>query len=104
MALHGSISGGVDITNGWTLHNSGKNIYKRTGVNWNFRQLYINNERGIRAHTPNLTNSITQEPYYRAKNNTTPFQVNAAEIGSWANNEVAEMVLITNWKHHLACI
>ncbi len=49
------ISGGVDITTGWTLHDETKNIYKKTGIDWNFRQLYVNDQRGIRARKPNLT-------------------------------------------------
>lgn len=38
------VSGGVDISIGWSLCDGdpgAKNIYLKTGIDWNFRQLYI---------------------------------------------------------------
>lgn len=94
------ISGGVDITTGWTLHDGGKNIYRKTGVNWSFRQLYVNNSRAIRARVPNLTNETTGGPYFNVTNSGYPYTVNSSDIGSWANSGTAEMVLLSHWKQH----
>ena len=94
------ISGGVDITTGWTLYDAAKNIYKRTGVNWNFRQLYVNEQRGIKARKPNLTDEVTGGPYLTATNNAYPYTVNSADIGSWANSGTAEMVVVNHWSQN----
>ncbi|QGQ99051.1 hypothetical protein EHS13_31330 [Paenibacillus psychroresistens] len=94
------ISGGVDITTGWTLFDSGKNIYKKTGVNWSFRQLYVNDTRGVRARTPNLTDEITGAPYLSATNSSYPYTVNTADIGTWANSGTAEMVIVNHWSQY----
>lgn len=94
------ISGGADITTGWILHDSSKNIYKKTGIDWNFRQLYINETRGVRARTPNLTDEITGGPYLRATNGGIPYTFNSSELGSWLNNGTAEMVYVTSWSQN----
>ena len=50
------ISGGKQIT-GWTLHDSGMNIYKaNVDIGDNFRQLYVNGQRAIRAKGGPLPN------------------------------------------------
>ena len=58
------ISGGVDLSGGWVLHDAAKNIYKKTGVNFPFRQLTVNASSAIRARTPNQTNPDTLGPYF----------------------------------------
>lgn len=65
------LSGGINVT-GWSLHDSSKNIWKATlpSSAVNFRQLYVNGSRAIRARSPNVTNLDTGEPYLRAANNT----------------------------------
>lgn len=94
------LSGGVDLSQGWTLHDAAAGIYKRSGVDWVFRQLYINGERGIRARTPNREDPITGEPYYQTKNGTYPYRVESALLGPWTATGVAEMVILSHWKQH----
>jgi hypothetical protein len=57
------ISGGVNLSGGWVLHDAAKNIYKKTGVTNQFRQLTVNASSTIRARTPNQTNPDTLGPY-----------------------------------------
>ena len=57
------ISGGVDLSGGWVLHDATNNIYKKTGVNFAFRQLTVNASSAIRSRTPNQTNTETLGPY-----------------------------------------
>jgi methionine-rich copper-binding protein CopC len=57
------IHGGVDLSGGWVLHDAAKNIYRRTGVTTQFRQLTVNASSTIRARTPNQTNPDTLGPY-----------------------------------------
>ncbi len=57
------ISGGVNLSGGWVIHDAVKNIYKKTGVNFTFRQLTVNSSSTIRARTPNQTNPDTLGPY-----------------------------------------
>lgn len=46
------ISGGVSLNNGWTVHDAEENIYKTTvPKGLNFRQLYVNDEKAVRART-----------------------------------------------------
>ncbi len=57
------IHGGVDLSGGWVLHDAAKNIFKKTGVTNQFRQLTVNASSTIRARTPNQTNAETLGPY-----------------------------------------
>ncbi len=57
------LHGGVDLSGGWVLHDSVKNIFKKTGVTTQFRQLTVNASSTIRARTPNQTNPETLGPY-----------------------------------------
>jgi hypothetical protein len=93
------ISGGVDISTGWELYDSDKNIYKKTGVNWDFRQLYIGDDRGIRAREPNMTDEAVKGPYYRAQNGEYPYVIDV-DARSWASKlsgTSAEMVIVQSW-------
>ncbi len=58
------IDGGVPIT-GWTETTSGSGIYQANAANLNFRQLYVNNKRGIRARWPNAD---ADHPFFVATN------------------------------------
>jgi methionine-rich copper-binding protein CopC len=58
------LHGGVDLSGGWVLHDAAKNIYKKTGVTTQFRQLTVNASSTIRARTPNQTNPDTLGPYF----------------------------------------
>ena len=57
------LHGGVDLSGGWVLHDAVKNIFKKTGVTTQFRQLTVNASSTIRARTPNQTNAETLGPY-----------------------------------------
>ncbi len=57
------LHGGVDLSGGWVLHDAAKNIYRKTGVTGQFRQLTVNASSAIRARTPNQTNPDTLGPY-----------------------------------------
>jgi len=91
------VSGGVDISLGWTLHDAAKNIYKRTGVNWAFRQLYVEGKKAIRARAPNLVDESTGGGYYSFSDTTYPFDIKTSEIGIWANSGSCEFVYIAQW-------
>lgn len=93
------ISGGVDISQGWTVYDSDRNIYQRTGVDWSFRQLYATEKRAIRARKPNLEDEMTGGPYLYAENGTYPYKIKAEDLGPWANNGTAEMVIVNSWNH-----
>ena len=53
------ISGGQAIT-GWTVSDAAKNIYQANGVSLNFRQLYVNGVKAVRARTPNLLRKYSE--------------------------------------------
>jgi hypothetical protein len=58
------LSGGKIIA-GWRLSDSEKNVWKTNVGNLNFRQLYVNGKRAVRARTPNMTNFMDKGPYAR---------------------------------------
>lgn len=96
------ISGGVDISTGWEVYDSEKNIYKREGVDWDFRQLYVNDNRGIRAREPNMVDEVTGGPYFRAANGEYPYKIKPTDISAAAmsaitSNSTAEMILVQSW-------
>ena len=56
------LDGGVSFKGGWTMHDSAKGIYKTqvSGLQ-SFRQLYIDDQAGIRARFPNDTGELTND-------------------------------------------
>jgi hypothetical protein len=92
------ISGGQAIT-GWTLYDAAKNIYQATGVSFDFRQLYVNGVKAVRARTPNLLSG--NKPNFwqltgvdgTAKN----VQVESSKVSNWNNFKRVEMQLILCW-------
>ncbi|MCC6127383.1 MAG: discoidin domain-containing protein [Pirellulales bacterium] len=94
------ISGGMNLSGGWSLYDKGKNIYRKTGVPGAFRQLYIDGDRRIRARHPNLTDDATGGPYLKAFNKDAPFRIDAKEIGNWARNGRCEFVWLSHWSHY----
>lgn len=101
------IDGGVPIT-GWTETSHGSGLYKANAANLNFRQLYVNNRRGIRARWPNAeavnpffvaTNGFYQ---YRAPTSppatppdpatTSHYTIPKANMADWANLHNVEIV------------
>jgi hypothetical protein len=100
------ISGGVDLSGGWVIHDAVKNIYKKTGVNFPFRQLTVNASSAIRSRTPNQTNADTFGPYLTMIGINSVNQqaiVNLADVTGWENvtglNNI-EMVMHPHWYHY----
>ena len=91
------ISGGNNLSGGWSLYDKVKNIYSKKGVSGTFRQLYVNGEWCTRARYPDLNDNSTGGPYLKALNNKAPFQIESKEIGSWARNGVCELVWLAHW-------
>ncbi|MGF1777424.1 right-handed parallel beta-helix repeat-containing protein [Vibrio nomapromontoriensis] len=89
------VSGGVDFSSDWVLHDATNNIYKKTGVSLEFRQLYTNGEKAIRARTPNVGswNNITSWDNISRKIN-----INSSDVSEgWGNIEQVEMVIRQEW-------
>jgi len=104
------VSGGKAVKN-WQLHDKKKNIYKAAVGELEFRQIYVNGVRGIRARTPNRTNEVTLEGYLLggAVTGKAPYQfkVNPAELKgweTWSNLAEVEVVMVTHWKQKRARI
>ena len=104
------VSGGKAIKK-WELHDKEKNIYKAAVGNFEFRQIYVNGVRGIRARHPNRTNEVTLEGYLLGGTVTgkAPYQLQVppAELtGSetWSNLNEVEVVMVTHWKQKRARI
>ncbi len=100
------LHGGVDLSGGWVLHDAAKNIFKKTGVTNQFRQLTVNASSTIRARTPNQTNAETLGPYLTMVGIDATAQeaiVPRAPIEGWrsvtglAN---VEMVMHPHWYHY----
>lgn len=91
------LSGGRNIAVGsWQLHDAAKNIWKATVTNANFRQIYVNSVRAVRARQPNLTDDVTGGPYYTAIS-PYPFKVNASEAQAWSGLNDVEVVWLSHW-------
>ena len=92
------ISGGQAIT-GWTISDAAKNIYQATGVSFNFRQLYVNGVKAVRARTPNLLNGNNPNFWRTAgfDNNADNIQVESSKVSNWNNFTRVEMHLLTQW-------
>jgi len=104
------VSGGKAITK-WELHDKEKNIYKATVGDLEFRQIYVNGVRGVRARHPNRTSEVTLEGYLLggAVTGKPPhqFQVPPAELTgweTWSNLNEVEVVMVTHWKQKRARI
>ena len=92
------ISGGQAIT-GWSLYDAAKNIYQATGVSLDFRQLYVNGVKAVRARTPNLL-SGNNPNFWRVTGvdrNARNFQVESSKVSNWNNFTRVEMHLNAYW-------
>ena len=101
-ALPGStpILGGGQPVGGWQLHDAGKNIYAAPApAGLEFRQVYINGSRAIRARTPNLEDVWTLGPYYKALSSTYPLRIQADQIEEWRDLKRIELVWFAHWHH-----
>jgi uncharacterized protein YjdB len=83
------LSGGKKIT-GWTLHDSGKNIYQANVGSVDSRQLYVNGVRAIRARSVNGTGWSESGTGY-----TCP-----SSVALWGNIADVEVVSFSYWKCH----
>ncbi len=93
------LTGARRIT-GWTLHNATSRIYKASVGTLEFRQLYIDGQRAIRARTPNRSNDTDMGPYYRQKGwdkANKAVVVNGSEIADWPNLQQVEFVVRFQW-------
>jgi len=76
------ICGGKSIT-GWTLHDAGRNIWKaRVGPGDDFRQIYVNGIKGIRARSdgpaglqPTATGFTTKETWLKECRNASNMEI-----------------------------
>ncbi len=97
------VSGGVDLSGGWTPHDPAKNIFRKTGVTAEFRQLYVNGRAAIRARTPNRDNDDTFGPFYRIVSvdaATERVRIKKEEIANWSGLSAVEMVMNPHWYHY----
>lgn len=104
------VSGGVKV-DGWVLHDKTKNIYRASANNLDFRQIYVNGTRAIRARHPNRENEATLEPYLRKArvSQRAPHElgVDPAELKileGVENLKEIEIVMATHWKQKRARI
>ena len=88
------ISGGRVIT-GWRLHRDG--IWKAS-TSLEFRQLYVNGKRAVRARTPNLPD------YYRLKawdESSKTIHIDASQIQKWSNLKRVEIIAQLFWSESI---
>ncbi len=101
---HPLITGGMPIS-GWTLHDEKNNIWKAEGVDARFRQMYVNNKKGIRARFPNLLDNGDHNFFRLNKVDSanSAFLVNNSDIGSanWNNLKKVEMHLMIAWSENI---
>lgn len=92
------ITGGQPVS-GWAIHDQAKNIWKATGVTSRFRQIYVNNTKGIRARSPNLGANGAHNFYRLTKVDTTgrAFDVASSYVSNWGNFNKVEMHLMIAW-------
>ncbi len=87
-----AISGGSKIT-GWALYDAASNIYQAPGVTFDFRQLYVNGQKAVRARTPNAGQWNSAINFLR---DTKTITVNKTDINGWNDPSGVEMA-VQNW-------
>jgi len=91
------ISGGKLIT-GWTIFDKSKNIYRAPVKSMEFRQLYVNGKRAIRARQPNTGNN--QIVAWDKPNKIV--KVNKSQVSNWKNLSKVEIVTVNQFtSNHL---
>lgn len=100
------ISGGVDISKGWEIYDESKSIYKHENIDWEFRQLYTNNDRAIRARVPNLLNKETGGPYLRATDGDGAYPLFIGKNSKYAqaSGDKKEVIWNSSWSQFRARI
>ncbi len=92
------ISGGKEIT-GWKLFDKAKNIYRAPANSMEFRQLYVNGKRTIRARQPNIGSNYQIVDY---KKPLTTIKINKSELLNIKSIEKTEIVTTNNFtSNHL---
>ncbi|WP_394917069.1 Ig-like domain-containing protein [uncultured Robinsoniella sp.] len=115
------ISGGRKLT-GWTLHDKDQNIYKMENVDTNFRQLYIDGKKAIRARSgapDEYTTRIIGAERIDKEGNIIPealvdgsdkaqipavsgrIQINSSEISQYNNMDEVELHILTAWTENI---
>ncbi len=96
------LTGGTTVT-GWTLHDSGKNIYRAAAPGGKFRQLYVGGEKGIRARTPNRESATTFGSWWKATVREKPDVLIAKDYWEACSGiehlEDIELVILSHWYH-----
>ena len=93
------LSGGKEIS-GWTLFDNEKNIWKTNVCDLNFRQLYVNDKRAVRARTPNMTDFADKGPYAKilSWNNFSP-AIPASLLSGISDSGKVEFCVNMYWQH-----
>ena len=94
-------SGGRRLT-GWTLHDARRHIWSAHAGGLDFRQLYVNERRAIRARYPDRTSDSDLGPYLRLidwDNRGRTLAVHASDIRApWLGlTSTVEMVVNNHW-------
>lgn len=91
-------TGGKPIS-GWSIHDQARNIWKATGVDSRFRQIWVNGTKGVRARSPNLGTGGTHNMYRLTKVDTAgkAFNVATSYVSNWKNLNKVEMHLMIAW-------
>lgn len=101
---HPLITGGMGVT-GWKIHDEKNNIWKVEGVDTRFRQIYVNNKKGIRARFPNLKDNGDHNFFRLNKVDSTgsAFLLNNSDIGeaNWKNLDKVEIHLMIAWSENI---
>ncbi len=92
------LTGGQPVK-GWTVFDAAKNIYSASGVTAQFRQLYVNGVKAIRARSPNLgangaANFDRISGFDKTAHNV---QVASSYVAAWNNLTKVEMHYMINW-------
>ena len=103
------ISGGRQIP-GWTQitdnPNGGNtiNLYtSKLDSASNFRQLYVNGKKAVRARDPNSNLNFlapSTDEYYSLVKGAEPMQVNASDISNWNNLQYVELSMLRQWLNY----
>lgn len=89
------LSGGTTIA-GWTLYDSGKQIYRAyAGVSLHTRQLYVDGKRAVRARGELAPAGFNKTAAGFAMPSTGVY----ASMDTWANKSAIEMVALNAWRN-----
>ncbi|MFL5307596.1 MAG: right-handed parallel beta-helix repeat-containing protein [Polyangia bacterium] len=92
------ITGGQPIT-GWKVFDSANNVYATSGITSNFRQLYVNGQKAVRARSPNPAAGGGPN-FYRysgVDKNGHAIQIPSSYVANWKNLTKVEMHLMAAW-------